>query len=255
MARTTAIIGRAVLAVGLGVAASSAHAVPMVFDFTGAVISSYHATGSVVTTDWSVAGQSVTGRFVIETDGLTRGSQTGSTGTTVTYADPVADGMDVITTELLINGVSYDVDINPGDRGGISMTDAVDGADRLSITNKSAGYWGTPMPHAGPYSSRYLTLTWPGTSPAGDFIDLTQAIEPLDLVPLMTALMPVGFYSELTFNCADDRCATTGSTSTNFVVTSLRVQAPGVPEPGTLALFAVGLLGGAVARRSTAKGR
>lgn len=271
MKRTDAVLGKAALAVSLGMAAASAQAVPIVFDFTGTVnLTQYYDTVTQVSgTDLSMAGQVVTGRLVVETDGLDPYTETGSSGTRIGYSDLIMNPIELITSELYIGGVAHDVGLYSGDSGGVSAFEASGlptcvgcsrDYDRLTITDSSLEYWlrdgvNNPPPPPGEYSSRFLSLGWSDPNQSPDFIDLSNGFEPLDLIQLASVLIPGASYTVNTADCADRRCTVTRSSHTIFNIDSLTVSTSSVPEPGTLALFAVGLLGGAVVRRSAVKGR
>lgn len=255
MTRTESLLGQVALAASLGIAAASAHAVPIVFDFTG-----------TVTSGAATIGEAVTGRIVVETDGLARNSRTMTTGTSVTFRDNPTDAVDLVSSDLIIGGNVYDVGGYVGDQGYLTAFDTsglpscegcASSPDYALVEDWSMSYWpldgSGPTPPPGQYFGRRLALTWwPGPL---DFIDMSNGSEPLDLASMLSAFLPTGFYREETYDCADLRCSGTGWSQTNFSIDTLTIQAQSVPEPGTLALFGIGLLGGAVARRSVAKGR
>jgi hypothetical protein len=259
MKRTSAVLGKVALAASLGIAASPAHAVPIVFDFSGTV------TG--VTGGNSVIGQSVLGRFVVETDGLVARTETYASGTSVSYNDFPADPVDLITSQVTIGDIAYEVGVYGSNQSALSAFDSSGlppcagcsiASDAVELHDWSMGYWpldgSGPAPAPGMYPGLRLILRW--DSAALDFIDLSNGFEPLGLLSTLTTLLPSGIFSEETYNCAGRACYPgVGDLRTDFRVDSLTIHTPSIPEPGTLALFAVGLLGGAVARRSTAKAR
>jgi hypothetical protein len=271
MKRTHAILGRVVLAASLGIAASTAYAVPMVFEFTGTVRDTYYYDWTTQSggTDTSLAGQVVTGRIVLELDGLERFQDTTERGTQISFVDLLNNPSEPITSELSIGGIAHDVGAYSGDGGALVAYDSnglpsCEGCsperDRLTISDRSMDYWlrdgvDAPPPPPGEYFARFLTLGWSDPGLAADFIDLSQGFQPLDLIQWVSTLVPGLFYTTSVMDCADRQCVTTSNSQTNFIISSLNISTPSVPEPGTLALFAVGLLGGAVARRSTTKGR
>jgi hypothetical protein len=252
-------------------AAASAHAVPMVFDFTGTVSATYHSdyVNQTHGTDVSQAGQIVTGRIVLELDDLASFNEATERGTYISFVDLLNTPSEPITSELSIGGIAHDVGAYSGDGGALVAFDsrglpACEGCsperDRLSISDRSMEYWlrdgaDAPPPPPGEYSYRSLTLNWNDPDWAVDFIDLSQGFQPLDLIQWVSTLVPGAFYVTSVMDCADRQCTTTSSSETRFIINSLAISTPSVPEPGTLALFGIGLLGGAVARRSAVKRR
>ena len=264
MKRTYAVLGRAALAMSLGMAAVSAHAVPIVLDFTGTVTYTVNIQNGQSTEDWTGAGQAVVGRITLETDGLLPRTGTTYGGAYSAHLD-LLGGPDLITNELSIGGVRHDVDLYPGRFGQVSAFDSsdVEGApcpglicsvvpDNIFISD-----WSTQYLSAAPnsdYLERGLGLMWPGSSgdPLG-LVDLSVGFDPSTLMSVLAGILPeYGYYEQTTWSCAADvsRCPNTALTSTMFTVDSLTMHTPSVPEPGTLALFAIGLLGSGVARRS-----
>ena len=129
------------LVVGLSVAAGAAHAVPIVFDFTGTVwqgTQHYDFVNQVGSTDVSTAGQVVTGRVVVETDGLLRSVYSQSNGTSITHTDMVMDPAELVTTELFIGGIAYDINVDLGNHGGgLSAFDSNGGPSCAGCTDSA----------------------------------------------------------------------------------------------------------------------
>lgn len=270
MNRAAAALSRVAGVVSLCVAATSAQAVPMVFDFTGTVGDTYHSGGNQTGgVDLSLAGQVVTGRIVLELADLAANNETTERGTYFNFVDLLNTPSEPITSELNIGGIAHDVGVYSGDGGGLFAFDSrglpmCEGCsperDRLTISDRSMEYWlrdgvDAPPPPPGEYLYRSLTLGWSAPDQAVDFIDSSQGFQPLDLIQWVSTLVPGAFYTTSVMDCADRQCVTTSSTQTYFIIDSLTVSTPSVPEPGTLALFGIGLLGGAIARRSAVKGR
>jgi hypothetical protein len=262
MKRTHAVLGKAALAMSLGTAAVSAHAVPIVFDFTGTVSYTINYLNGQSTEDRTLAGQAVVGRITLETDGLVTTTGTRPWGAFSAHAD-LLGGADLITNELSIGGVRYDVDLYPDRFGELSALDANDepcpgplcylDSDLITIAD-----WSSQSLSAAPnsdYFERSLSLTWSGAT-TGDplgFVDLSVTFDPSNLMSVLAGILPEhGYYEQTTWSCAADvyDCTNTAFTTTAFSIDSLTMHTPSVPEPGTLALFAIGLLGSGVARRS-----
>jgi hypothetical protein len=270
MRRKKSVLSRVTLALGLGIAASSAHAVPIVFDFTGTVSYTVNILNGQNIEDFSLAGQTVVGRLTFETDGLVARTGTISMGSYSAHLD-VSGGPDLITNELSIGGVRYDVDFYPDRYGQVAAFDSSDVEqvpcpglicsvlpDTVSIMD-----WSTQYLSAAPgsdYFERGLSLMWSGstTSDPLGLVDLSVPFDPSMLPSVVAGILPIfGDYEQTTWSCPVDGgdCTNTALTSTLFSIDSLTIHTPSVPEPGTLALFGIGLLGGAVTRRSAVKAR
>lgn len=258
--RTKIATARATMIAALSLGAGAAHAVPIVFEFTGTVTSRTISSTSGVTADDSLNGQAVSGRIVLETDGLLPPRTTPSPrGTFIAHTDSTLDTLDLITTELSIAGVSYDMGLHPTNSGHILAFDSsglppCPGCspvrDILVLQDTSQHqYWDMP---SSVNHRRDVLLSWSDESNPFGFVDLSNGFDPLVWLPVMSTLLPTGQLLDSTGDCADDICTIVEETSTSFSISSLTVSAANVPEPGTLALFAVGLLGVAMGRRRQA---
>lgn len=255
MKRNELLVARTALAASLCMAAASAHAVPIVFDFVGSVerTSIYTSQTGQTTYDYSLAGQTVIGRITVETDGLLYSESRDEYRLSTSYGDTSADPREQVTSALTIGGATYDVGEYSADSGSISAVDAGlplcdtcgPGEDYVIVSDISTGYQGAP----GDYFSRSLSLRWYDSSNPSELIDLSNGWQPLDLIPWLTGVMPRGNYNQNSLSCTDSYCVSAVSSSTIFSISSFTVSSENVPEPGTLALFAVGLLGTGVGTR------
>lgn len=241
---------RAALAAVLSVAAGAAHAVPIVFDFTGTVTTSSIFTSTGGVQDNSFNGRAVSGRITVETTGLRPTSSSDSSGLTLGYSDSNMDSLTLIDSELFIGGVSYDVGLYPAAGGSLSAFDSsgVSG-DFLALRHYSNEY--PPMPGPGDYHRRDLNLLWRDAANPLGLLDLSNGFELFDVLPLLQDLLPYGTYNDTTMSCGASGACTNTQVTRNFSIASLTVTS--VPEPGTLALFALGLLGAAMGRRRLAE--
>lgn len=257
MKRTETFLARAALAASLGLTAGSAHAIPIVFDFTGTVSGTWIVDAAYNSTyDGSLSGRSVTGRITVETDGLRPHTQSGSYGTYHLLLDDYVDPSEQVTSELFVDGIAWDVGGYAGDAGIVSARDAIPAPhalpDGFSVADISAEYWspdGSSTLPPGEYFYRQLSLIWQDANNPWDLLDLSGGFDPLAVLPSLTGLLPVAYYTQELEYCADGVCTMTGIADTEFTISSVTINTQSVPEPGTLALFAVGLLGGGLARR------
>lgn len=253
MKRTESAFVSAALAAALSVAASSAHAIPITFDFAGIVqgTSIRDAAGNSIADD-SLNGQSVAGQIVIETDALVRRSYVSPYGTIPLLYDEPGDSTEAVTSELAIGGVTYDTGAYTRDNGWITGYEYALSLllpDYFSVVDGSM-QWDSQLLPPGEYLSRQLTLYWSDLDNPFGLIDLTNGLQPFDVLPLLTGLMPTGSYLQETrqYN-ADGTSSTVTLANTRFLINSIAISTANVPEPGTLALFGVGLLGSVVVRR------
>lgn len=254
--RTKIATARATMIAALSLSAGAAHAVPIVFEFTGTVTSSDTSTHTGQIFHGSRIGQTVSGRITLETQGLVAQTTHQSNGMTIMYFDPSADAADLITSELFIGGERFDLSLYSGNGGHIRAFDSNDvnpcvgcspSRDAISLRDTSSQpYWDEPP---GESLTRDVALFWSDSADPLGLVDLSDGFDPLAWLPLMNTLLPTGSYTETTWDCVPDECSEISSWTTRFSISSITVSAANVPEPGTLALFAVGLLGVAVGRR------
>jgi hypothetical protein len=247
------------------VCATSAFAIPVAFDFSGTVRDHQFIDFALggITSDPTAAGQDFTARMVFETDLFTQrvaadrpNSRTLDISTEVTNPPP----WDVT---LIIGGNAVNLALYDSNYGLVHLADsrgplpscapagcASGDNDVLAIAARSE--------QSGPLgleASRLLTMVgFEGVVPFGGspaYIDLDQ---PFDIASLLTVELPnlALTLSDNTFNCTTPTaCSTHLSEQTHFNITSMTRSAlsVSVPEPSTLGLFAIGLLGAAGARR------
>ncbi|WP_116812661.1 PEP-CTERM sorting domain-containing protein [Steroidobacter cummioxidans] len=247
MKRTKAVLARAALAATVGFVTGAANAVPIVFDFTGTVTESFFTDfGSIQNYDPSMPGRSVTGRITVETDQLQLQAHVypGQRWTTLSETGGA------ITSDLVIGGVSYDAGAFARATGYVDgleyPSDPFLRSDRVGVADASTQLYSQP----GQYLSRQFGLYWSDPNNSEDLIDLANGFDLVSLLPVLATLAPFGYYQEQTRQCFNaDACVTLGTNFTSFSIDSLAISTGNVPEPSTLALFGVGLLGSAVARR------
>ncbi|MBM0105684.1 PEP-CTERM sorting domain-containing protein [Steroidobacter sp. S1-65] len=251
--RTKIATARAMMIAALSMVAGAAHAVPIVFDFTGTVTESYDLDfGGINTPHPHMSGQTVIGRITVETDQLLARTDMYP----VQRRTTLSETGEAITSELTIGGVTYDAAAFAGATGFVDGMEFHSGPnlgpDIVRVGDASTQYWvapgEAPLPD-GTYLFRELALYWSDADRG--LIDLLNGFDPLSLIPVLAATTPIGYYQEVTGHCfaAANDCVTGLGTYTYFSIDSLSISTARVPEPGALALFAMGVLGVALGRR------
>ncbi len=255
MAKNKSVLLSAMLAV-LGVASSvPARAVPIVFEFTG-------TAGSTTTIDWlnstgswddSLLGQVVMGRITLETSGLSQVANGTPGYSNIIHYNASLEPLGLVAGELTIGGVDYQMGEYPSQRGGITRQDALEPSysyDRVLVDlSSSMRPVGLPPTADGEYAYRALSLRWEDPNDPYGLVDVDASFDPLDLVSVLNGLPMYAQYITGINRCIEGTCMNTTWSFTNLEISSFLVHTPSVPEPGTLGLFAAGLLGVGLARR------
>jgi hypothetical protein len=254
------VLARATLATALAIAATTAHAIPLVFNFTGSVSSRVTLdTGGNASYDHSLDGQAMSGWITLETDGLVTSSTTNERFDRLTFADSIGDSVEWVTSGLTIGGVAYDVGGYQHDYGQLAYLDS-NGPTSCgpNCTSTTPDQWmvldeSRQLPNPAPntrYNTRALSLSVYDALNQFGFIDLSQGFDALSVLTLPSAYA-TGLYQENTWFCGSSDSCNVQRTSTWLQINSLSISAPpSVPEPGTLALLAMGIFGTALTRRS-----
>ncbi|MBC8026551.1 MAG: PEP-CTERM sorting domain-containing protein [Steroidobacteraceae bacterium] len=249
----------AAAAVMAAVASTPAQSIPIAFDFSGTVQSRefFDAPSGVRTFDPSAAGQSFSARMIIETNAFTVGSVNtfatwrsvfASTGFTDTWSSALTIAgvpIEVKTYELNQAYAEVDENLSFSSTGGVndsvSLVTRSDRGGPLGVTDSSLLWW-----------LAYEPLDLSGGTPS----TYTNLDTPFSVDSLLTVALPnlTLSYGTSHFDCqALNLCFFQSSDTTRFNVTSvsrsIRQPDVSVPEPGTLSLLALGLLGAGIARR------
>lgn len=161
------------------------------------------------------------------------------------------DPIRLVTSELTIGGVDYPRNEYVFQSGGVTGQEGLaPGAyDIIYVQHHSSQYAAASPMADGQYSIRSLVLSWRDPNDPYGLVDLNANFDPLSLVSTLNALPITARYIAGVHTCVDGVCAVTNQSTTPFLVSSFLVHTPSVPEPGTLGLFAAGLLGAGLVRR------
>jgi len=262
---------RAALAAALGLATHTASAVPITFSFSGTVQSTeitVYGSGGGTTQDPSLNGQAFSAWITIETDGLVRSQGTDGEGnTTLQLNDLASDPAEWTTSGLMIGAVNYDVSMYQRDYGQIAVNEfpgpictpttptiCYDRPDYVNISDRSAEYAVGSAPDGQFQDIRFNFNLMNLANPNG-VIDLSQGFEATDLLSLPLTTAGANFAS-VARECLNGTCSTAALNNIIFSVSAWSITTPdsvsagNVPEPSTLALLGVGLLGTAATHRA-----
>jgi hypothetical protein len=239
--------------------ATTAWSMPLYFDFTGTI-----GDGAIDGPEGADPGGAISGGFTFETDRLVERTPPGVTNQRQ-WLDLFPTGPGEPLAYLSFGGrdVSY-----PADSGrslaSISFVDVCDplgcapmGAENfnlyVSTTDRTMSPAFTGTLNA---SNFYLASTALTRSSEAPFVSFFDYFDLAQISPVSITTLPlhdlVGVYTESTWHCVEGACEAGAQRQFNFSIDSV-TRGSGVrsvPEPGTLGLMALALLGaGAASRR------
>jgi hypothetical protein len=247
---------RSALALSTLSLAAAAHAVPISIEFSGTVRETVRTENGIQSSDSSRNGQSVSGFFLLETEGLERGTFESSFGSTIQYAD--RETPNLVSAGLSIGGISYDIASFPNTSGFVSFFDGIPPGDCSGGCAWGPDYFGIvlnshePLPI--PMSDRQVlshALAFSSSDSRsvsdplfGSYLNFEDRdYTPLDLVslPLMSIF---AYFGEAVTVCSisEERCRVTQQVATYFDITDVTRSVVSVPEPGSFGLLSGCLL-------------
>ena len=233
------------------VAATPALAIPIQFDIAGT--QSYSFENLVTGERGSEAAQAFTMQFVFETDAFAPGVIQDFGANRVLRFDAL--GGDAYTGTFTSGGVTRQMTLGynamqiqyADSNGTVNTPDGtVTGLDGVYFNLVSA-------PSAVDGSEFNALFFYSNESVDSEYIDIDDPYSPESL---LTVALPGAwmFYVHQTASCdANATCTQTFGESWAFNINSITRTNRSVPEPGTLSLLALGLLGAGVARRRRAR--
>jgi hypothetical protein len=245
----------------LSAACTQAHAVPIVFEFTGTVTNRFTqvVSGQSINDD-SLNGVAYSASLTIDSDLLLRRPVQDFGDQLIQEFTESEFGAPGVTGSLVIGGEA--VDLRPYSRnfGNVSFGDQLDFVtqtydglvDSLAINANSRAPEPTfPADTGERGSGRTLSLLayepWDPVNPAtgmGSFANLS--LDDLLAMPLPNVTLS---YLDASWTCQATYCIQLPMTRTSFSIDTVTRHVASVPEPATLALFTLGLFGVAGVRR------
>jgi hypothetical protein len=256
----------ALIAILSSTACTQAFAVPIVFEFTGSITGRYtQVVSGELFSDETQNGVAYSASLTIDSDLLQSKPVYNDYGykKVQEYVDPEFSTPAVVGSLTLGSEV---IDLRPysGNAGNVAFGDSLgaiggcnpqcDGlGDSLAINANSRAPDPTSVAAGLTGSSRVLSF---GAYEDWDLFDPTKngnlfSLDGLSVDQLVSMSLPNAYlsYSDVYWSCGGTSCVQAPSTTTTFSIDTMTRRVASVPEPGTLALFALGLFGVAGVRR------